>query len=591
MSKTDSVKVKKEQLLSEHGFLEFCAFDFLRKKKLFFREDFLWAAMKDGFLKPLLKIKERVSQEDGTEKEILQNYYSPHQVYILAELEDNIVDDGLLRANNTDVKWSKEKGTRYVNWGNTGVNIDLVKVGKMPKELAILNIAKHFHNFLSLLHSLPQKENFDLTSRERHFTGAPYLGFDYSSLKTGGLAALKSYGLNVLLLRFLKAQVGLLATEVDPLEYWYYYIKLHPRWRKDLFKGRAALAQDLYIICEILDDVLEAVTGESPPPLLEFLHPDFSPFLLPAKVEYAQGVDVQSLKSVIENFKYWSAQVENRPLIEKVVLEQLDNFEEDLADYEKRYGDRSYLSGVIREVKRETKIKVDDLDQRAKSYVGLITKQTARTEQEETITMAIEHSLDQLRRQLWEIIDQPSKKLREQTAKEWETVNNFSQWFWINKKDQTKNLTREQEQKLYDKEYNKARKRAAKLSQRREVLDKILSKQRMVFCSHCRKNPVQLHYTHNDRQVSKEPICDNCFKKLKEQSLDSTFLEKVKDAELKCGCGKLLYKFAQNNTLALQSRNNVDIRVTLEYGRNNVEAKCPQCHRVTSIPLDWGWLP
>lgn len=127
----------------------------------------------------------------------------------------------------------------------------------------------------------------------------------------------------------------------------------------------------------------------------------------------------------------------------------------------------------------------------------------------------------------------------------------------------------------------------------RKELHGIGGQTRLVLCAACRKNPVQLHYAHLDRQVTHEAVCDTCFEKEAKKMMVGTDEDRknTKYAEWVCDyCGQLLLKFAIGNTIAVRTQNKVPIQIDLKYGHVEMEAKCPKCDNMNERPLDWGWL-
>lgn len=83
---------------------------------------------------------------------------------------------------------------------------------------------------------------------------------------------------------------------------------------------------------------------------------------------------------------------------------------------------------------------------------------------------------------------------------------------------------------------------------------------RLVFCAVCREKPVQLHYGNNDKQVSSEVVCDDCFGKASGEVLHTTDegWKNIRYAEKKCrSCGKIIVKFALGNVVSLKAQNGV----------------------------------
>ena len=631
--------VKKDQLFSWRAFIQHCTYDYHQSQKLDgINETFLRAAETDGFLEPLFQVEEDSVQEDGSKKKVLVNYYSPHQIFILTQLIGNKVgeDRKLISKRDFGVVYGNRKTTRAITWGWNGMTFEIEYYKPSVNETSIFEICKDFHNFLRLLHSIDELRYtaYDMR-KERHFNNAPQLHFDYPSLK-GNKEVLPKYNLSIEKLKVLLGNVGRTATRIDPLEHWYYYIHRHPQWRKDLFKGEALLAQELYIICDLLSDVIEAVSGEKQPPMFEMLYGEKNiyPYLIP-RSEYVHGTDVKSMWVAIQKFKAWLKQDDNKDFVEENTLKSLESFEKELKEYKGKYGARNFISNGVREIEVKEDIKIEDLDVKTRQYAERIIQQ-AQTQLKESgrqflglwddeleerlkkkeITLeqakkedydrfikrevfdAIEQRLSSLKRELWAIFDSVQKKIANKVNEAWNIEHNFSNHFWFKRKDELNALSREDQMKLYDTEYEKAYKEAQFWSKKRDDFGEIEYSMDLLFCSKCREKPVRIHQNYSDRQISTQPLCDDCFAKIEKQVLDMTTEDwkLVKEGEWLCDCyfegtdkHPTLYKFANRNTVSLWAKNGVPIIVELSYGKAILEAKCTNCGQVRRKELDWGW--
>ncbi|MCL6096289.1 MAG: hypothetical protein M1444_01200 [Patescibacteria group bacterium] len=611
--------IKIEQLLSESAFLDYCNSDFHGHRKLDITPEFLRALESDNFLFPLIKKKE-VSKDSTENNEIEVNYFSPHQIYVVSSFAKNQIHDGQLWVKD-NVDFYKQQGYRMVSWGWSGYafNITLGQNSGKLQQGNISTLYKDLHNFLKMLHSFDQDKVY-YGPKSRKYSAAPDLSFKYPELT---LKELEKYVLNTAKLNFLRREIAYLATQIDPLEHWYYYINRHPLWRRDDFKGEALLAQELYVIAELIEEVLENVSGEKQPPIFELIYRvnKIYPYNIPQK-EYVHGTDVKSMWSSLEKFKLWGKEKSNKELISDLTLERLENFKKELKEYEDKYGARSFISNGIREVETEEKIKIEDLDLKTKNYVEQILRQAEKelkegnrqflslwdNEIEERIKNkeisldeakkedyalfikreifeAIESRLSDLRRTLWDIFNTVYDEINKSASRTWDKVNSDNN-FWFENKDKLINLTREEQNKLYMTEHNKVRKEAEHWSLRRDEFGRVMSEMEFIYCSVCRQKPVRVYQSSNDQQLSRSVICDDCIKNAKDPKT-------IKQAELKCDyCGYMLYKYAYKNRLndLLFNKAPADIDVELEYGRLKIEIKCRNCKQVNVRQIDWGWV-
>lgn len=612
--KNEKREIKQGQLLPEWGFIHFCNEDQANSYawgRMDISEQFLRAAEKDNLIKPLLQVQGKIRQNDGTEKEGLVNYYSPHQIYLLAELKHNILDeDGNLRAPDT-INWyterPKEQRPRYISWGR-GMSFWADNPKKRDEDEDNLWIGAHLlseylHNFLELLHSFEQpkgEERYSMPEeKRRYWSNAPILEYNFESLKSSGKKLLKTYGLDEKKLIILRRNIGQFAEMVDPLAHWYYYIERHPEWKKDLLKGDASLAQEIYRLYDLLTEVWEVVAKQKSKPIFEFLHEDFgTPFYAP-KTEYLHGEDTKALLYAIQQFKKWKLKKANKPFISDEAIKKINEIEKELTDYEKRYGERSY-AGNVREIYEEVKIKLDDLDEKTKKYVDSTLKQIKDANIKQEISRAIEHRLWELKRELQEPFWDISKQFSERRNAAWQRVHDWGSRWWYENREKLNGLSREEQLKLSHTEMKKVQDEAKSWEMKEKELHQSVSWfADLAFCKVCRAKPVRLHIENTSRnmwQVALSVICDDCFANINHNSLtaDDEWWKQTNQAEWKCRkCDKMLYKFAYGNMLSAKTLNNVPVKIEVAYGRATMKAKCPnpKCGEMNERFIDWGWLP
>jgi len=614
-------EIKKEQLFPEKSFIDYCKFNYSRGEKIRnIDESFLKAAESDKFLEPLLRVKEKV-QENGAEKEVLVNYYSPHQIFVIAALSKNQVYEGKLWVNE-DLDFYKQQGFRMVSWGNSGFsfNIDSAqKGGKILRDINIFDFCRDFHNFLKFLHNLNQKADY-YGPKLRHFTAAPALDFDLSHI---GINMLSDFNLSVPKLILLRRNIAALATQIDPLESWYPYIKKHPRWRKDLLKGDALLAQEIYDVYDLITEIQEKISDEKPESIFKLVYSKYRDQYLTPMPQYVQGTDVKSLSSAANKLEVWMKKSENKSSMDESALLPLELFKKKLKEYEDLYGAVSFISNGIREVEIEENLKLEDLDPVTRRYVTQVVQQAeidakkskraflslwdddlnekvkrkeitpGKAKEEDRnlfiksgIHNAIENRLSELRRELWAIFDIAEKPLRSKVDQAWNTVHDFTNYFWFNRSEELKKLSREAQLKLYDVEYKKTLKDAQFWSDRRDKFGSLESIMDLLYCSRCRSQPVLMHQGNNDEKISNNIICDSCLSDLSVEERVAS-----RDAEIVCRfCGNLLFKFGHNNILSNLQISGAVMDLRLDYGRLKLSIKCKHCKEWNEKFLDWGWV-
>ncbi len=612
--KNEKREIKQDQLLPEWGFLRFCNEDRANSYvggRMEISEQFLRAAEKDNLIKPILRVQGKIRQNDGTEKDGLVNHYSPHQIYLLAELRHNILDeDGNLRAPNT-MDWYKERPKeqrpRYIEWGR-GHSFWADNPKKRDEDEDNMWVGAHLlseylHNFLELLHSFEQpkeqERHYLPEEKRRYWSNAPILEYDFKPLKSGNKKLLKIYGLDERKLNILRMSIGQFAEMTDPLAHWYYYIKRHPEWKKDLLKGDASLAQEIYRLYDLLTEVWEVITKKETEPIFEFLHKDIRPLFCAPKTEYSEGEDIKALQYAVQQFKSWKQKKANKPFVSEEIIKKINGVEKELDDYEKRYGDRSY-AGSYREITPEENLKIENLDEKTKRYVDSTLAQIKNANIKQEISQAIEHRLWELKRELQEVFWDVSKLFNDRKNAAWQKINDWGSRWWSENRDKLQGLSREEQIKLSQAEMKKVRQEAKDWEARGSNFHHFVSWYAdIVFCKACRKKPVRLHIENTSRnmwQVSLSVICDDCFENINRNSLtaDDEWWKQTNQAEWKCQkCDKMLYKFAYGNMLSAKTLNNVPVKIEVAYGRATMKAKCPnpKCGAMNERFIDWGWLP
>ena len=623
--KYKKLEIKKDQLLPEWNFIYFCNDDQANSqygwRRMEITEQFLRAAEGDGLIKPFLQEEGKIRQQDGSVKDGLVNYYSRHQIYILAELGGNIVDeDGKLNGSNT-LDWYKERPKeerpRYVSWGrgmSFGANNPRRKDdGEVNTLFDVRWLPEYLESFLELLHGLePLPRHRQTAEKQRLWSNVAILEYDFEPLKNGGEKLLEIYGLDERKLNILRANIAQFAELTDPLAHWHYYINRHPELKKDLLKGDASLAQEMYRLYDLLTEAWEVVTKKKSEPIFDFLHKDSHarpPFYSP-KTEYLQGGDLQAMKYAIQQFKKWKLKKDNKPFVSKEVIKQFAALERQIDDYEKKYGDDRGYGGNFRWVHEEEKLGLDDLDEATRRHVDSTLAQIEDANVKQEIYRAIGYRLEELQRELRQIFWSVSVQFRDRENSAWQEVNGNSGnnlWNKFIREGKFQNLDRVQQMDLLNKERNGITKEALGWQEKAKNFNKTVSwYSDVVFCNVCRAKPVRLHTENTSRNIwemSQSVICDDCFANINRNSLtaDDEWWKKIDQAEWRCNCVKknykgeltnpMLYKFAYGNTASLKTQAGIPIKFTTLYGKVVLEAKCSNCGKVNQRIIDWGWLP
>ena len=601
--KTQTRTIHIDQLYTQDAFLSFCNDDhsgsYGNKLGVKITPELLVACEKDDFLVPVYLDKET-------------KYYSPFQIFIIAELCHNTVDeDGFLRdVDLMDLSYQKEHKTRYINWcGQSAFNINNRDTEKDTKS-KILNqfsLTKDFNNFVRLIHSFKTAKDIDLWNHEKRrlYRHAPEIQFDFNS-ENDLKKILKVYKIDVAKVKTILKIVGNFALHIDPMEQWFNYIHKHPVRRKDEFKGVASVAQELYNICDIAKELIETVEQKELPPLLEFIKSDF-PYGNRDKINsYAEGEDILAIKKACEDLTIWikkNTKYLNTLFVKHPEWQKIDftkhtkDIGEKLQDFYARYGDIRYV-GSYRTIYPSDK-KLDELDPETKRYVQIFSKSNDihSDELQIEISQAISSRLSDLQREV-SSVTYNIKNILENDVHRIEREKNMSvakiqeKYNKLNvgsKKDQgllASLFWREylpKEQEVFHKELNLIEKLKSELYG-------IAKATRLVFCAKCREKHVIVHQLHYDDKLSNEAICDDCISKKDLQS--------IKSGEWRCEhennkgemCNALLYKFAHNNIMNTNLMNNSNATITLNFGQMDIQVKCKDCKNVSTKSIDWGWL-
>jgi hypothetical protein len=589
MPKTSEDKkrpILKEQLHSADGFLRYCNIGYNEQtRRMDITPEFLAAAELEGLIIPILEEKSA-------------KFYSPHHLAMAVALRKNVVKNGRLESKEQMIWGAGAQTARMLLWGDSlGITV-VADTGKSTGTDPSLNdfprASRVFDGFLRLIHSFPQDPyayNIQAYRRRRMFTMAPAANYNFSELANNSVATLKAYDLTTEDLIFLRKVIGGLAAQIDPLDEWHEYLSLHPQDRKDKLKGDALIAQEMYLTCEIIADVITIATGSAPLPLMKALHEDdpIKPFLR-QRQEYVGGADTYAMKVCIQKVRDWISTNKDKGLATEPFLAQLTTVESHLDAFIKTYGHMYRLSGVSQEIEYNT----TPLDQ----FDADIQQEVKRDQEagmnfgisEEDgggigfmITQAIYHKSDSISRELGGVVYSIRDLILTEESKAWQEDQEAG-----------RRLTPQDERK-------KLWQAAQAWGSVKDDFALASEDHALVYCDVCHEHPITIHNEHYDNRASDYPICDDCFKKVSSGALKMSDGDwaKFKGSEWHCdfcrydnGQRPILYKFAQRNVISTKGKQQQPLKIVVEYGRVQVEAVCPnpKCGRVQSKMIDWGWV-
>jgi len=611
--------LQKESLYEETKFIRFCNRDEYGSPKLNtdISKDFLACAEKDGLLLPIITTKEN-QIVDGKKKQINKKYYSPFQVFqVLMLCQNKITPDGLMHPKNEEYLAGSQSPTmqKYIKWGDDDI-FELFSDSKSIKE-----ILKNFHNLLSLLHS-------QVFTGHRYFVNYPKPDIDLDFIEKDH-SLIRRYNLNEKKLNQIRYIIGSNALRIDPLEKLYYYIERHPRNQKDWLKGKAILSQDLYLICDIIVNILKITTGNDQKLLPELIYHNkyISDFYT---TEYADGIDILAIKKTLTDLKECLGNKKclqafqfikkNAPYyLKDETINRLAPCEKELDEFISLYGsNRRHLSGSY-EIEEENTIAEDKLDSKAyKIWEQLMKISTANfgngitrypeiaekiknndlgkkdglaisleREKRRNISLAIERRMDELKREVSEIANELSRPFRyyiDDLEKKNELID-----ISVYREPLPTQLQGKENQGELIKYYNDKR-----IKMRQEIeekidwlqdvvdnLDKIGASTWNVLCGKCRKNYVLLKHGYQEQALFSDAFCEECIK--------SGLVPSIKH---KCSnCGSNLIYYAHENTISSKLQNQADAKFVLEYGKLKIEIKCQKCSDINTIILTSGFSP
>jgi len=588
-------KIHLEQLYTENSFLYFCNTDerngYGKKLGVEITPEFLRACEKDGFIVPLCEREDKV-MVDGKETSAIVKLYSPFQLFLVAKLCTNMIDEnGFLYSPMFDLSYQRENKTRYINWGaGQCFNIDngIRNVVSPPGGVNHHQFMEQFHEFLRLLHSCDLADNTnDLFYESRRlYTSFPRLLYDLTPLK-GNVKTLSEHNLDSDKVKFIYKIVGGFALNIDPLGDWSYYIQKHSLLRRDELKGLAGVAQELYHLSDILRDIFETVSGETLPPLVEFVKSDF--YHDRDKVnQYAEGQDILTIKKANQRLLKWIS--DNESYLHEIFvknpewtpinfLETVAQTQKNLEDFHNRYGDVRYVGGYS--MKTPSDIAIKDLDGETQKILQMYISGSRLKDIQYEITNAISSRLRDLQRdvsglayRIAEVIY--SDTYRVEKEKRMSVAPLQVEYFG---KDEHKDASNPQmvAHKFYSEFLPKAQQKFQDeldiIEHKRRELNNIAKESGIVFCAVCRESKVLLHQEYRDKKLSHEAICDSC--------VHHKDLQSVKDGEWYCDyekengetCNTLLYKFAHNNILNTNLLSGSNASIVLNYGQMEIEVQ------------------
>ena len=589
-------KIKVEQLMQKEPFLTFCNSDpasIHGSGRMRISVEFLDAAQKDNLIRPLVYRKKKAQKVNN-----FGDYYSPHQIYLLSELRYNVVEDGRLRADNYSP--SSSVSDRMIEWGQgMEFNMENIPVHETgPACLHPIQLADQLHSFLKLLHSLDASEPPMFSrDRKRYWASSPLLEYDFEPIKLGGTPLLMEYGIDENKLAILRKKIAEFGNEIDPLGNWYYYAKRHPEWKRDLLKGDASLAQEIYRLYDLVTEAWEAATQSKAEPLMELLYEDLGGMLFSlSKKEHLQGTDTRALQHSVEKFKGWIKAKENKKFVSKDEDKRINSLEREVAGFVERYGHKNY-AGNIRVVE-EGDPSLEKLDNKAKAHAEMALEQkdaASEDDKRQAVSLAIWLRLDELQREIRQIFHDIMGKIQAKEQEAQQKLHDLGGIWWDKNREKLEPLTREEQLRMNWAERDELEEEVEDWQGKVDVFKKdVLFFTDVAFCSSCEEKPVSIHVEHPFRTPndSSSHICDDCLDKVGQGCLAAKdeWWKETNQAEWRCKCGQMLYKFAYGNMLSAKTRNNVPVKMEINYGNATIQAKCPKCSKTSERLINWGWL-
>ncbi|MCX6734505.1 MAG: hypothetical protein NTZ25_01180 [Candidatus Peregrinibacteria bacterium] len=523
-----------------------------------FVEEFYESLVKESFLTPLLI--------EGTEQ-----YFSPHQLAVVARLKENIVVDNKLRYPKP-VCWqgtgNDQHEVRAICWGSAYVPESDFK--------GIFDWIDCLTKFLKVIHSLPALSSYKIPEEKLGaFRDSANLCFDFSPVKDKECAKIiELFGLDADMLFQLRWGIGIFAYQIDPLEAWFYYLSKHSRRDKDKFKGEARLTQELYYIDQLIKDFMEVLFG--PQKEIPVIMKEARGLGMRLDDEFIAGTDFGSLREGLNLFKEWCGMDKHKHYLIENIEAKIQDFAQSLTNFEKKFGNDFHIPNAIPfNPKKSSEWALKDLPAEYTKFFG---KDPVT---EEDVSDAVYDYLHYLNRSLSNMMSMVETKLDDEYNKLWNERNSLGQ-----NRRWTKELDHELGEKI------------RKIEKTRNGFYEIENKSNRVLCYHCGDNPVRVF----DRLNRPEDLlCDVCIQTTKQLALANNEAERKMFKKREMGrwvcdkCGTLLHKFSNRNTFIAEGKNGNTPVITLKYGSVEMVVRCrgtehSECGYVNKRTFNFGWV-
>lgn len=571
-------------------------------------EDLLDAARRDGLLVPIARPGDRLAQYDDRSDAAgvvpvtcAIECYSPYQSLILKMITRNELgaDGRLVDPNHRN--WRPE-GRRIVYWGGNTMwggewfppqrgHKKIEEIGT-TKRYSTIGFCEDYWRLIRMVHALRPASMFEAPSDMRrgdYRAGRLPVLFDLAIFKINGEQQLKLFGLSLERLRMLRRTIGQDVQLFDPLKAWHYYIQRHPwAWRDEL-EGDARLAQEIYVLCDIINSIIEAITGKKDGPLLEVVSgDDFGPSWPMPALRYVDGTDVAALKDALSKFRDWIQRIDNAEIKKKLsitsseVVSKLEKIASALDDFEQRYGSLSFGGGFVRMLDdTETKSVARDVTLAALRDDANMGDALTDVEhfnkdgESEVVYCALEKRLGDIASELSAVFGLVLDAIRDHLQQRRDDRDGAYAHRY--KGD---NALTERERKKFGREVRRWD------EIQREVV-RIAKIQRLKYCSRCRNVPVPVRALNAWSKIQPE-YCDECLSAVQ----GSGELQGVSRANSWfCGCGRKLYQFVYANMLSSIMVNGLAAKIELQYGKARIFVTCKHCKNTNTKELEYGWLP
>lgn len=201
--------------------------------------------------------KEYYIKKDGYREEIVHTYYHPYQIYNLMYVLNSTrirVSSMILEKNENEILGVLKPYKKYLD-----IRCEIIRKYSKKDELFVELLLFIQNKYLP---RVKQPGHIRIGNIYSPLDNNLFEKWDELQKKIVPKEIFSSLGINIEKIKDFRRSIGGQGSFIDPLENWYDLIKYINYDKKQKLKGKALLAQDFYIISDMLALFLEDLTGE-----------------------------------------------------------------------------------------------------------------------------------------------------------------------------------------------------------------------------------------------------------------------------------------------------------------------------------------